>query len=141
MQTGELIIIAVLALIVLGPTRLPELARKVGRWTAELRQAARDITSGLDAEVAEIREVGKELRGPLDEVKKPFTDIRDELADTRGAYDWKGPKPLSGPTPEDAMRDYEQINRLTEGGTEEPDAHEDSGSEPDDPEADDEKTG
>jgi sec-independent protein translocase protein TatB len=110
LQSGELVIIALLALIVLGPRRLPEMARKLGRWTAELRQAAREITAGLEAEVAEFKDVGKELKGPLDEVKKPFTEIRDELDKTTKAYEWKGPKPLSGPTPEDAMRDFEEMN-------------------------------
>ncbi len=64
MQTGEIIIIAILALIVLGPTRLPELARRVGKWTGELRQAAREITAGLEAEVADIKGVGDDLRSP-----------------------------------------------------------------------------
>jgi len=118
LQTGEIIIIAILALVVLGPKRLPELARKVGGWTAELRRAAREITSGLEAEVDDFKEVGRDLKAPLDEVKKPLSEIRDEMKgfgkEARGAYEWKGPKPVSGPTPEDAMRDYEEMNRLSE---------------------------
>lgn len=109
LQTGEILIIAVLALVILGPTRLPEMARKVGGWMAELRRAAREITAGLEAEVADIREVGQDLRGPLDEVKKPFTEIRDDVKGLGAAYEWKGPKPVSGPTPEDAMRDLERM--------------------------------
>ena len=116
-QTGEIIIIALLALVVLGPTRLPELARKVGKWTAELRQAAREITAGLEAEVADLREAGESLKAPLDEVKKPFREIGDELGK---GLDWKGPKPVSGPTPEDAMRDLEEMNRLAEQPDEPP---------------------
>lgn len=119
MQTGEIIIIAILALVVLGPKRLPELARKVGGWTAELRKAAREITAGLEAEVNDFKEVGRDLKAPLDEVKKPLSQIRDEVTgfgkEASGAYEWKGPKPVSGPTPEDAMRDYEEMNRLAEG--------------------------
>ncbi len=107
-----MIIIAILALIVLGPSRLPELARKAGRWTVELRNAAREITRGLEAEVGDLRGMSDELRGPIEEVKKPFTDIRDEMSGfgPKG-HEWKGPKPVSGPTPEDAMRDLEEINR------------------------------
>ena len=115
LQTGEIIVIVLLALIVLGPARLPDIARKIGSWTAELRTAAREITRGLEAEVADIREVGKELRAPMDEVKKPFTEIRDEVSGfgPKGR-EWKGPKPVSGPTPEDAMRDLEEMNRAAE---------------------------
>lgn len=117
LQTGEIVVIVLIALIVLGPTRLPDIARKVGRWTNELRAAAREITRGLEAEVADLREVGKELKAPMDEVKKPFTEIRDEVSGfgPKGR-EWKGPKPVSGPTPEDAMRDLEEINRLSEEG-------------------------
>ena len=111
LQTGEIIVIALLALVVLGPRRLPEMARKVGQWTAELRKAAREITQGLEAEVADIRKVGEDLRAPLDEVKKPLTEIRDEVSGITSGHEWKGPKPVSGPTPEDAMRDLEEINR------------------------------
>lgn len=110
MQTGEMIIIAILALVVLGPSRLPEMARKVGGWLAELRNAAREITAGLEAEVADIKGLGDELKRPFDEVKKPFTEIRDDVSGLGDGLDWKGPKPLSGPTPEDAMKDYEEIH-------------------------------
>lgn len=109
MQTGELIIIVLLALVVLGPQRLPELARKAGQWAAELRKAAREITSGLEAEVSEFKQLGDELKAPLDEVKAPLDDVTRDLTDAGKGLEWKGPKPISGPTPEDAMRDLERI--------------------------------
>lgn len=124
LQTGEIIIIALLALVVLGPTRLPDMARKIGKWTAELRQAAREITAGLEAEVADLREAGKELKAPLDEVKKPFREIGDEMGSLGKGFEWKGPKPISGPTPEDAMRDLEEMNRLSDDPGEVPEADE-----------------
>jgi len=112
LQGGEIIIILLIALVVLGPTRLPELARKAGQLANELRQAARDVTSGLEAEVQELREVRDELKGQVDDLKKPMKDFQAEAkaADPRN-YEWKGPKPVSGPTPEDAMRDLEEIER------------------------------
>lgn len=124
LQTGEIVIIALLALVVLGPKRLPEMARKAGGWLAELRRAAREITAGLEAEVADFKEVGNELKSPLDEVKKPFTEIRDEVKGLGGAYEWKGPKPVSGPTPEDAMRDLERM-KAEEEASSPPDSEQD----------------
>lgn len=116
LQPGEIIIIAIIALIVLGPRRLPEIARKLGGWTRELRNAAREVTAGLEAEVKDLKEVRDELRSPLEEVKKPFTEIRDEVSEIgRERYEWKGPKPVSGPTPEDAMRDLEEMEAEEEG--------------------------
>lgn len=115
-QTGEIIIIALLALIVLGPRRLPEMARKAGYWASELRKAAREITAGLEAEVAEFKELGDELRTPLRE-------IGDEMSSVAGkAHDWTGPKPLSGPTPEDAMRDFETLQGAEDEAADHPDS-------------------
>ncbi len=119
MQGGEIIIILFIALIVLGPKRLPEVAQKLGRWTAELRAAALDIRRGLESEVAGLKEFGDELKKtsdeikkPLDEIKKPLDDVvRDVNASAGGRVEWTGPKPVSGPTPEDAMADLEEMNR------------------------------
>jgi sec-independent protein translocase protein TatB len=110
LQGGEIIIIAILALVVLGPKRLPELARKIGGWTTELRAAAKEISRGLESEVADLKAVGEELKAPLEELKQPLKDIQRDVksADPRG-LDWTGPKPVSGPTPEDAMADLEEL--------------------------------
>jgi Tat protein translocase TatB subunit len=121
MQGGEIIIILFLALIVLGPKRLPEAAQKLGRWTAELRNAARDIRRGLESEVAGLKEVGdelkktgEELKKPLDELKQPLDEIKRDLKDAApGRVEWTGPKPVSGPTPEDAMADLEEMKKAT----------------------------
>ena len=101
LQAQEILWILLIALIVLGPTRLPEAARKLGAWAQELRTAAREITQGLEAEVAEVKRVSAEIKQVRDE-------IRQDL-DKATRYEWTGPKPVSGPTPEDAMADLEKI--------------------------------
>ncbi len=44
----ELIVILVIALLVLGPKRLPEIAKALGRGLAEFRRATADVTTELD---------------------------------------------------------------------------------------------
>jgi sec-independent protein translocase protein TatB len=44
----ELIVILVIALLVLGPKRLPDLARSLGRALGEFRRATSDITAELE---------------------------------------------------------------------------------------------
>lgn len=48
----ELFVILLVALVIVGPQRLPELARTIGRWMRELRRAQEEVTRtiqiGLD---------------------------------------------------------------------------------------------
>ena len=52
----ELIVILVIALLVLGPQRLPEVARALGRGMAELKRATQDLKDEIDAEVRKMDE-------------------------------------------------------------------------------------
>jgi Tat protein translocase TatB subunit len=47
----EIILILGLALLVLGPEKLPALAEKIGRWTGRARSMARQLRSQLEHEV------------------------------------------------------------------------------------------
>jgi len=49
--TWELLIILVVALIILGPRKLPELAKTLGKGLAEFRRASQEIKSTLDLEL------------------------------------------------------------------------------------------
>jgi len=51
----ELMVILILALIVLGPQRLPEIARALGRGIAALKQAADETQSHLRDELQSVR--------------------------------------------------------------------------------------
>lgn len=113
LQGGEIIIIALLALVVFGPKRLPDLARKLGRHTAELRRAGKELARGLEDEVEDLKKIGDDLRAPADEVFKPLQEAGDKLASIDSGYEWTGPKPVSGPTPEDATEDLAAINRIS----------------------------
>ncbi len=49
----ELLVILVVALLVLGPKRLPEVARSLGRGMAEFRRASSDLRSTLSSALEE----------------------------------------------------------------------------------------
>ncbi len=113
LQGGEIIIILLIALLVFGPKRLPELAQKLGQWTAELRAAAKEVRSGLKAEVADLKAVADDLKAPLYELRKPVDDIKWELNEAGvSPIDWTGPETGLGPTPADAMADLDDIEEV-----------------------------
>lgn len=64
----ELIIIMVIALIVIGPQKLPDLARSLGKGLAEFKKATDDFKSSIEAETRSPEE--KEHLAKLAEAKE-----------------------------------------------------------------------
>lgn len=60
---SEMAIVALVAIIVIGPRDLPRVARAVGRWMGKARAMAREFQRSLDemAREAELDELKKEL--------------------------------------------------------------------------------
>ena len=87
-SSAEILTIAVVALLVFGPKRLPEIARKAGRVLREIRGAADDLKSGLEAEYREAIE--------------PLRDARQEMQDAISGIDRPDPpKPKADEAPEE----------------------------------------
>lgn len=80
----ELIIIFVIALIVLGPEKLPQLARQLARLMTELKKAAEDFKSQMDIEAL------KDIKHPKEMLKEAL-ETKD-AADNHDA-DWRPAHP------------------------------------------------
>lgn len=52
----ELILIFVVALLVFGPKRLPELGRTIGKGMAELKKAMYGVKEQMDSELSQIKD-------------------------------------------------------------------------------------
>lgn len=117
LQGSEVIIIVLVALIVLGPERLPDMARKMGRWSVELRRAARDLRAGLESEVGDLKKMRSEFEEPMNDVRREMRDVNREIGDATGDVQrlpWVGPEPSSGPTAADAIADLDDIESGTD---------------------------
>ncbi|MBR9812823.1 twin-arginine translocase subunit TatB [bacterium] len=76
---AELLVLSIIALVVLGPERLPEAARAVGRWAGKARAFARSITNELDKEVR-YSETTAQLRAAQASVKKQMDEFKTEAS-------------------------------------------------------------
>lgn len=56
----ELILIMVVALIVLGPHRLPEVAKSLGKFYREVKGSLDEVKSSITQDIANIKDVQKE---------------------------------------------------------------------------------
>ena len=91
--TGEILVIAVVALIVFGPKRLPELARKAGEMLTKARDATKSVTSALDSEYDGITAPLQDLKSEYDATVK---DIKDAASTATGfSVDMSSPRPAS----------------------------------------------
>lgn len=71
----ELIVILLLALLVVGPERLPEMSRKLAKGLRDIRQAYENITKDLGPELMSIQETTREIRDSVDSVRSIPKDV------------------------------------------------------------------
>lgn len=80
----ELLVILVVALLVFGPRKIPELSRMIGKGLAEFRKATGDFKTALERDI-----VSEETPAPL----QPPTKSEPTVAPTSGE-----PTPPTGST-------------------------------------------
>ena len=76
---SELLLVALVALVVLGPERLPRAARFVGLWVRRARAQWHSVKAELERDLA-----AEELQRSLREGRDALRDARDELRDVGG---------------------------------------------------------
>ncbi|WP_169307209.1 Sec-independent protein translocase protein TatB [Chitiniphilus eburneus] len=103
---GELIVIGAVGLVVLGPERLPKVARTLGALLGRAQRFAASVKADLDREIgqtelarieAELREEGDALRQtihqPLSDAREEITGLNRELAALEQAPPTPAPAP------------------------------------------------
>ncbi len=105
----ELIIVAIAALLFIGPKELPATMRAVGRWVGKIRGMARHFTAGIDAVIreAELEEMDRKWREENERIMREHPLIDEpmtELGPTAEAQAYLGldhpdepPLPLEPP--------------------------------------------
>jgi sec-independent protein translocase protein TatB len=98
---SELMVIAVVALVVIGPKDLPRAMRIVGKWTGRMKKMAREFQGQFnealrEAELEDVKK-GVEAIGKID----PMAGVRKELASVEASVrnlDKPAP-PVAAPAP------------------------------------------
>jgi sec-independent protein translocase protein TatB len=62
---SEILLTSAIALIVLGPEKLPKVARQVGNWVGRARAMARQLTEQLEREVSSAEELVNQTKSDL----------------------------------------------------------------------------
>jgi sec-independent protein translocase protein TatB len=78
-DTSELVLLAVLALIFIGPKDLPNALRTLGRWVGQVRGMARHFHSGVEAMIreAELEEMDKKWREENERIMREYPAIAE----------------------------------------------------------------
>src|SRR5215216_2715805 len=95
----EMFIVLVVAMVIFGPKRLPELAGQVGRWVRDFRRMSSDLTGEFEKTFAEVDEVKRsftrELQGIQEEVEGIGKSARGDLKKSGGKAIGDGKKSSS----------------------------------------------
>jgi sec-independent protein translocase protein TatB len=75
---SEMLVIAIVALLVLGPERLPKAARFAGLWVRKARAQWYSVKAEFEREVAS-EEMQRSIKAPLAELQQAVQDSSREL--------------------------------------------------------------
>ncbi len=98
---SELMLIGIVALLVIGPERLPKVARTAGAWLGRLNRYVSDVKGDID----------REMR--LEELRK----LQDEMKTSAQKYEL-----MAGETGQEIKREVDEVDKviqamsLTDGG-------------------------
>ncbi len=105
----EMILILALALIVVGPDKLPDLARSMAKGLMELKKTAEGLKASFDEEANPLDEVREDLEDASKSLKNNILDLpptqRDETTDATRVY----------PPAENAKMAYAELLKRTSG--------------------------
>ena len=78
-DTSELLIVAIVALLFIGPKDLPRAMRAVGQWVGKVRGMARHFTLGIEKMMreAELEEMDRKWREENERIMREFPSDAD----------------------------------------------------------------
>lgn len=97
--TQELIVIFIVAFLVFGPKKMPELARTLGKGLKQLKSAMRGITESLEEAELDIKEEVKEATGLEESIYESIQSNINDISKTNEEKKAKSKKENDDDTP------------------------------------------
>jgi len=97
----ELLVILGLALIILGPKKLPDLARGLGRAMREFKKATDEVKESFQEETGDLEEIKDTIVGEIDRAAD-LGEVVEELTESEEDAEATVEDAGAGKTPEDA---------------------------------------
>jgi len=96
---GEIAVIGAVALVVLGPERLPKVARTLGEWIGKAQRYVNEVKSDIsrEMELAELKKLQEEARSAAQSIQSSVQGIQADLH--RAAADLKNPMAIDAAPP------------------------------------------
>ncbi|HBY95499.1 MAG TPA: twin-arginine translocase subunit TatB, partial [Chloroflexi bacterium] len=107
---GEMVVIFVIALIIFGPERLPEIGRQAGKMLREFRKMTSEVTTQVQRELELIEEPVREVqtiatdasnqaRREVERLQEPVKEARETLSSLTTLPEEPKPRPPAGTVP------------------------------------------
>jgi sec-independent protein translocase protein TatB len=104
---SEMVVLAVVALVVLGPERLPKVAKQAGAWMGKLRRYVDDVKSDINRqmELSELRDLKNQV---TDAARDLETSVQSTVSGMKTDFD-DVQKSLEGTTATEPQTDWDRI--------------------------------
>lgn len=116
----EIMVIMVVALIIFGPGKLPELGSQVGKAVRDFRRMTNDMTSEFNESTSDIRSTMDEMKGAVAQVEQETKTLANSIpatfegaaaaAKSNGTATATTTAPLPAPTRQDPLADLEGLD-------------------------------
>jgi Sec-independent protein translocase protein TatA len=111
--SGEMIFLFVLALIIFGPRRLPEIGRQIGRIMNEFRRASNEFRSQIESEINVLDT--KNMPQILPPLKEPLGSLASRILNP--PVEREAAKPLPPPENTQAGKDAQEKEKSPTSGS------------------------
>jgi sec-independent protein translocase protein TatB len=100
-DSAELLIVAIVALVVIGPKDLPRVMRTVGNWVGRVRGMAKHFRTGIDTMIreSELEEMEKKWKADNERIMREHPDADAPAMTGSPASDYIPPAPVQSAPP------------------------------------------